>query len=177
MPTWDAAIWIAAGALSVSGLSFLAALWATWVSHRAYKHSRATDERDQGLAFQRERAQLLDILNVSRGMLDTTRIEIGALKATFDAEPEPVKAMLVNYTTLFTEYLPTIEGALHRTNELWADIAKRDPNKDIDMLIQQQAILRSALHGDKVAHDQGLQMVATFREKLVSARQRATART
>jgi hypothetical protein len=169
---WDTATWISAGALLVSALSILVASWAAWISHRALGHSHAIDQRERRTSFQRERAQLLDLVNASRSVLDRTRIEIAALKATFDAESEPVRILLGNYTSLFTEYLPRIEAGVRQATALWDEVAGWNEGTDVDAIIQMQAKIRALLHEDQVAHDQGLYLVGVFREKLALARER-----
>ena len=82
-------------ALVVSVCGFLVSIWSAVISHKALNHNRNSYEEQQRIAFERERSQLLEIFNDSRKLLDKTRIEIGALKAQFDAEPETVKALLV----------------------------------------------------------------------------------
>ena len=169
MSTWDAAAWISILALVVSCLSFIAALWAAWVSHRTLEHARDVHSGDQQIAFERERSELLEVINTSRMLLEKTRIRIGTLKARFDVTPQPAKALLVNYTSLFSEYLPRIEAGCRQCNALWDEVAAWDDEKGIHALVHHQAKFRKLVGDDQLAHDTGIFLVEVFEEKLAKA--------
>lgn len=171
MSSWDTTTWIAIWALFVSVLSFFAAAWAAWVSHRALVHTRRAHDEERRITIERERSQLLEILNSSMSTLDKARIEIGALKAEFDAAPQSVQVLLKNYTQLFTEYLPRIESGARQAAALWNEVAAWDPETGIHALVQHQSRFRALLHEDQVAYEQGLHLVGRFREKLEMARE------
>jgi hypothetical protein len=59
----------------------------------------------------------------SRRFLDKTRIEIGTLRADFDAEKQPVKVVMAGYTNLFTDYLPKVEASIAQLDVLWKDVS------------------------------------------------------
>jgi hypothetical protein len=158
-------------ALIVSGLSLAVALWSAVVSQRSLRDTRDNAQRDQALAYEREKADLLDTINISRGIYDRARIEISSLKATFEAEPDAVKQLLVNYTQLFTEYLPRIELAISNTTGAWNDVHSWSPAIGIHDLMHHKSRFKATLHEDQVAYDMGLRMVTIFREKLALARE------
>jgi hypothetical protein len=163
---------IALIALVISICGFLVSIWSAVISHKALNHNRNSYEEQQKIAFERERSQLLEIFNDSRKLLDQTRIEIGALKAQFDAEPETVKALLVNYTNLFSEYLPTIERGLLQNSLLWDEVAGWKESTGIQALVHHQAKFKALVHNDQVAHDQGLYCVNVFKAKLKLAKEK-----
>ena len=157
-------------------LAVVVSIWSAIVSHKALNHAKKSHITQQKIDFERERFNLLEVFNDSRKLLDKTRIEIGTLKAQFNNEPDSVKALLVNYTSLFTEYLPTIEKGLRQANALWDEVANWDESEGIHALIRNKAHFRALVHGDQVAHDQGLYCVAVFKEKLDLARKIDTTR-
>lgn len=169
MSTWDTSTWIAILALAVSGLSFLAALWAAWVSHRTLKHAERVHTEERWIRFERERSELLQVINSSRLLLDRTRINIGALKARFDACPQSVKDTLANYTNLFTEYLPRVEAGVRQCNVLWDEIAEWDEVQGIEAIVRHQARYRALVNDDQIAHDQGVFLVDAFERKMEEA--------
>lgn len=169
MASWDTSTWVSVLALTVSGLSLFAAVWAAWVSHRTLKHAQDVHAADRRIAFERERAQLLEVINQSRSILDKTRIHIGALKANFDAAPQPAQALMHRYTSLFTEYLPRIEAGIRQANALWDEVAEWDQQNGIEALVWHQAKFRALLRGDQVAHDQAVVLVETFEKKFAMA--------
>jgi hypothetical protein len=171
MANWDTSAWIAILALAVSALSFLAAVWAAWVSHRTLQNSQRTHQQELELTFERERGELLAVIGQSRLLLDWTRIRIGTLQVRFDAAPNEVKIMLANYTNLFTEYLPSVEEALRQCNGLIDEISNWDRATGIAALVRHQAHFRTLIHNDQIAHDQGVFLVDVFYEKFGQATQ------
>jgi len=102
-------------------------------------------------------------------LLENTRIRIGTLKARFDAAPQQAKALLVNYTSLFTDYLPRIEAGCRQCNALWDEVAAWDDEKGVHALVRQQAKFRKLVGDDQIAHDTGVFLVDVFEEKMAKA--------
>ena len=70
------------------------------------------------------KAEILMKLSDSRKILDDLRIEIGTQKAIFESEPQDVKHLLKNYTSLFTIALPTLESEIRKSDELRNEVLK-----------------------------------------------------
>jgi hypothetical protein len=157
-------------ALGISALGFVTSIWSAWVSHRSYSHSRLAHEEEKRLAFEKERSELLEIINSSRKILDKTRIEIGTLKAQFEAEPQEIQALMVNYTNLFTEYLPKVEGGVRQATALWDEVAEWSPETSIYAMVMHQARFRALIHDDQTAHESALYCIGVFKEKLELAK-------
>ena len=169
MVTWDNSAWISVLALAVSVLSFVAAIWAAWTSHRTLRQAERVRDEDRKITFERERSQLLEIINDSRSLLNKTRIHIGALKADFDAAPQSVRELMHNYTDLFDEYLPGIEAGVRQTTMLRNEVTSWNDDTGIPALVRNQAKFRALVHDDEVAHDQGFVLVAMFEKKFSAA--------
>ena len=103
--------------------------------------------------------------------LDRTRVEIGTLKAIFDAEPQPVQALLSNFTSLFTEYLPKVEGGVRQAAALWDEVAEWRASTGLDTLIHHEARYRALLREDEMVRDSALYMINVFNDKLEKARE------
>jgi hypothetical protein len=170
MPDWDTSTWIAVIALGVSVLSFVTSAWSSWVSHRGLTHARQAYEQGRHESFEKQRSSLLEVINTSRSTLDRTRIEIGTLKAIFDAEPQTVQTMLSNYTALFAEYLPRVEAGVRQAASLWDEVADWNESTGISALVHHEARYRALLHEDQMAHEHALYLIAVFKEKLDEAR-------
>lgn len=156
-------------ALAVSALSFFASVWAAWVSHRTLAHERDMREDERRITFERERSELLEVINTSRMLLEQTRLRIGTLKARFDAAPQSVRALLGNYTGLFTEFLPRVEGGVRQCNALWDEVAAWDQDNGSFSLVHHQARFRKLVNDDQLAHDNGVFLVEVFEEKMAKA--------
>jgi hypothetical protein len=169
MSSLDTPTWISVLALLVSGLSFLAAAWAAWVSHRTLAHARDVREDELRITFERERSELLEVINTSRVLLEQTTVRIGTLKARFDAAPQPAQALLRSYTNVFTEFLPRVEAGVRQCSALWDEVANWDWDKGIYALVHHQAKFRKLLSDDQMAHDTGIFLVDVFEEKMAKA--------
>lgn len=169
MENWDSSTWISVLALVISALSLAAAVWASYVGQQSLSHARKTYDEQLSISFARERSQLLQLITQNQAVLEKTRITIGALKAKFDAAPQPVQALLRNYTNLFTEYLPRIEGSIRQCSALWHEVSEWDEKRGIHALVHHQARYRALMEDDLTAHDQGLIMVGLVEEKLAQA--------
>jgi hypothetical protein len=169
MTSWDTPTWISVLALAISALSFIAAAWAAWVSHRTLAHERDVRKDERRITFERERSELLEVINTSRMLLEQTRLRIGTLKSRFDAAPEPVRALLGNYTGLFTEFLPRVEVGVRQCNALWDEVAAWDQDSGIYALVHHQARYRKLVNDDQLAHDSGVFLLAALEEKMAKA--------
>ncbi|ENO76084.1 hypothetical protein B447_18578 [Thauera sp. 27] len=156
-------------ALAVSALSFIAAAWAAWVSHRMLAQERDVRKDERRITFERERSELLEVINTSRMLLEQTRLRIGALKSRFDAAPQPVRTLLGNYAGLFTEFLPRVEVGVRQCNALWDEVAAWDQDKGIYALVHHQARYRKLVNDDQLAHDSGVLLLAACEEKMAKA--------
>ena len=158
-------------ALIISIVSLLTAAWSGWISHKALRHSEKTTEEDKRLQFVKEKAELLEIINTSRKILDRTRIEISTLKAEFDAEPDQIKQIMANYTNLFTEFLPAVTGGARQASTLWGEVFEWPEKNGMVALVHHQAKFRALLHEDQVANDSAVYCINVFKEKLLVAKE------
>jgi hypothetical protein len=165
---------ISLGALLVSIGSLSVTLWATRLSNRSLNHAIKIQEKGEEKEFERLRVELLMQIADDRRLLDKTRIEIGTLKADFDAEPQPIQVMMRNYTNLFTVYLPKIEASIKQIDMLWKDVSDWSKEKNHRELMDAKAVLYKSLKDDEVVYDAGIYMVNEFKAQLEVARQRVS---
>jgi hypothetical protein len=170
MSNWDTSTWIAVVALAISVLSFATSVWSAWVSDRTLTHTRKVYAQERRENFMRQRSELLEVINTSRSTLDRTRVEIGTLKAIFDAEPQPVRSLLSNYISLFSEYLPKIECGVRQASMLWEEVAEWDESTGTSALMHHEAKFRALLHENQMVYEHALYMINVFNEKLEQAR-------
>ena len=95
------------------------------------------------MTFEKERSELLEVINTSRSILDKTRIEIGTLKAQFDSESARVQSLLVNYTDLLTEFLPRVEAGVIQATTLWNEVAEWSFKTGINAMVAHQSRFRA----------------------------------
>jgi hypothetical protein len=168
----DIATTIALIALLVSGGSLCVTLWATRISKKSLNHATELQEKNEEKEFERMRADLLMQIVDNRGLMDKTRIEIGTLKADFDAEPKPVRMMMRNNTKLFTDYLPRVEASIQQLDMRWQDVSGWSKEKSHRELMDAKANLYRSLKDDEVVYDSGIYCIKEFRAQLEVARQR-----
>ena len=166
----DLPIVIAIFALLISIGSLGVTLWATKLSKKSLNHAIDIQVKGEEKEFERLRAELLMQIADSRRLLDKTRIEIGTLKADFDAEKQPVKVIMGSYTNLFTEYLPKVEASIQQLDMLWKEISGWSKEKSHRELMDTKAVLYRSLKDDEVVYDSGVYMVNVFKARLEAVR-------
>lgn len=153
-------------ALIVSVGSLGVTVWATRLSKKSLNHAIDVQEKGEEKEFERLRAELLMQIADSRRLLDKTRIEIGTIKADFDAEKQPVKVIMASYTNLFTEYLPKVEASIQQLDTLWKEISNWSKEKSHRELMDARAVLYRRLKDDEVVYDSGIYMVNVFKARM-----------
>lgn len=161
-------------ALLVSIGSLGITVWATKLSKKSLDHAIDVQTKGEEKEFERLRAELLMQIADSRRLLDKTRIEIGTLKADFDAEPQPVQVVMKNYTNLFTGYQPEVEASIRQLDMLWKEVSCWSKEKSHHELMDTKAVLYRSLKDDEVVYDSGVYMVSVFKAKLEIAKQHVT---
>jgi len=161
-------------AVLISLGSFGVTIWAIRISKRALDHAIDVQVGIEEKEFDRLRADLLMQIADSRRILDKTRIEIGTIKANFDAEPQPVQAIMRSYTNLFTQYLPKVEESIQQLDVCWQDIAGWANDKTHKDLMNAKALLYRSLKDDEVVYDSGIYMVHEFKTKLKMVKEHVT---
>jgi hypothetical protein len=148
--------------------------WATRISKKSLDHSIEIQKRSDSKDFVAVKTEVLQRLSDDRSILEKTRIEIGALKADFEAEPQPVQTLMSRHTNLFTEYLPAIERSIRQLDELWDQTSKWGKEKDYSDLVHHKAFLYKCMKDDEIAGETGLYLVKEFKEKLRLAKEYAS---
>ena len=165
---WSLTISIVAAGISLGSLAVT--IWATRISKRSLDHAIDVQESLDQKEFDRLRADLLMQIADDRRILDKARIEIGTIKANFDAEPQAVRMMLANYTNLFSHYLPDVEGAIRQLDKLWQDVSAWTNDKKHDDFMNAKAVLYRSLKDDEIVYDSAIYLVNVFKTKLEVAK-------
>ena len=155
--------WIALGALFLSAVSL-------FVSGKAFKQSDIARRRSEALQAQKVKVEVLGLISDCRSILNRTYTEIGALKADFDHERQPVQVLLQNYSTLFSKYLPDTIYALETMEDDWATVHAWTDEISHDDLLRRKAELQDKVNDFKFANDVAVGLVSKFREKMDEAR-------
>jgi hypothetical protein len=158
-------------ALLVSIGSLAITVWATKLSKKSLDHAIDVQAKGEEKEFERLRTELLMQIANSRRLLDMTRIEIGTIKANFDAEPQPVQVIMKNHTNLFTDYLPNVEASIRQLDMLWKEISSWTKEKAHRELMDTKAILYRSLKDDEVVYESGIYMINVFKAKWEITRQ------
>jgi hypothetical protein len=166
---WPITISITAVLISLGSLGVT--IWATRISKRSLDHAIEVQVSMEEKEFDRLRADLLMQIADNRRILDKTRIEIGTIKANFDAEPQPVQVIMSNYTNLFSQYLPKVEASIQQLDALWQDVSGWSNEKAHKELMDAKAVLYRSLKDDEVVYDSGIYMMNEFKTKLEMAKE------
>jgi len=120
--------------------------------------------------IENEKAELLRQVSNNKSILNNVRIEIGALQANFGIETQPVKELMKNYTNIFTEFLPSIERALSLLESDYANLINWRGEMSYSDIMRTKASSYEALKQYETSHEQAIQCIAIFKEKLKQAK-------
>lgn len=155
--------WIALGALLISAGSL-------FVSRMAFKQSDIARRRSEALRAREVKVEVLGLISECRSILHRTYTEIGALKADFDHEKQPVQVLLQNYATLFSKYLPSTISALETMEDDWATVHAWTDEISHDDLLRRKAELQDKLNDFRFSNDVAVGLISEFRGKMDEAR-------
>lgn len=167
----DLSVTISIIAIIVSLGSLGVAIWATRISKTSLDHAIKVQEKSDEKEIEMLRSELLMQLADNRRILDKTRIEIGTIKADFDAQPHSVQVMMSNYIDLFTSYLPKVEASIQQLDGLWQEISGWSKEKEYKELMEAKAVFYRSQKDDEVVYDSGMYMVNEFKMKLALAKE------
>jgi hypothetical protein len=120
--------------------------------------------------IENEKAELLRQVSNNKSILNNARIEIGVLQANFGIETQPVKELMKNYTNIFTEFLPSIERALSLLESDYANLINWRGEMSYSDIMRTKASSYEALKQYETSHEQAIQCIAIFKEKLKQAK-------
>ncbi len=158
-------------------VALIVSLIILYQSKKALDQSRAVQRQSQENQIDVTRAELLRLMSDCTRVLNTTRIDIGALKAEFDDESQPVQVLLHNFTDLFDSYLPNVETALHALTSDWNAVNAWSGIISFSDLMRKKARIQDALQESEIANNQAIQSIETFRERIQMAREHNTGAT
>ena len=167
----ETSVIIALIALIVSIGSLLITWWATNISKTSLEHAIETSNKSDRNNNEREKLDLLQSLSEARAVLERTRIDIGALKANFDAETQPVREPMKSYTSLFNSYLPKIEITSKQIEEDWSKLMEYSDDISFHDLIRHKAIYNERLTNFEIVRDNAIHLMAEFEIKLKQAKE------
>ncbi len=168
----ETATLIALGAVVVSLIGFGVSYWATRLSKTSLDHAFEVHNYATQRDFGRDRAELLQQISEQRRRYEEIRIEIGTLKANFDAEKQPVQTLLENLgNSLFDILLPVIEKETEGLDTLWLEMSalESSDHPNWDLLLKAKSTLYH-FDGSQTAYQSAKNMIAEFTEKLDLAR-------
>lgn len=120
--------------------------------------------------IENEKAELLRQVSNNKSILNNARIEIGVLQENFGIETQPVKELMKNYTNIFTEFLPSIERALSLLESDYANLINWRGEMSYSDIMRTKASSYEALKQYETSHEQAIQCIAIFKEKLKQAK-------
>jgi len=120
-----------------------------------------------------EKTEILKQISDNKSVLNKARIEIGALQANFEIEPQPVKTLMHEFTSLFTNNLPTIEYAISNLEADHNKILNWRGDMNYTDIMKFKANCHEELRNFEISHEQAIQCINIFKEKLLIAKKRA----
>jgi len=144
-----------------------------YINKRALDNANVAQLLADKKLIESEKTEILKQISDNKSVLNKARIEIGALQANFDIEPQPVKALMKNFTSLFTENLPTIEHAISNLESDHNKILNWRGDMSYTDIMRFKATCHEDLKQFEISHEQAIECINIFKEKLILAKKRA----
>ena len=161
----------------ISALALIISSISLYLAIMSFRHSKATQKKADQIFIDSEKNELLKMLSDNKSLLNKARIEIGALKADFEIESQPVKTIMNQYTNIFTTTLPMLEDAIYNLEELHNNIHNWKGNISHKDIIRHKAEYYEDMKGFEVTYEQAVACTTTFKEKLFKVKQHTTGAT
>lgn len=117
-----------------------------------------------------ETTELLKQISNNKSILNNARIEIGVLQANFGIEPQAVKALMESYTHIFFDFLPSLEKTISRLEGDYTSLANWPGEISYSDIMRTKALFHEDLKQFETSHEQAIQCIAIFKEKLKQAK-------
>ena len=136
------------------------------VNKKALDNAKLAQVSADNKLIESEKSEILKQISDNKSVLNKARIEIGALKANFEIEPQPVQAIMSNFTSLFTENLPTIENAISKLESDYANIINLKEKVSYSDIVEYKATCYEHFKGCEIGNEQAMECIKIFKEKL-----------
>lgn len=141
-----------------------------YISKRSLDFAIEMQKTTEKKLIENEKAELLKQISNNKFLLNNARIEIGVLQADFGIEPQPVKMLMGNYTNIFSEFLPSIEKMISRLEGDYANLANWPGEISYSDIMRNKALFHEDSKQFETSHEQAIQCIAIFKEKLKQAK-------
>jgi len=169
MQTWTASTWLSILALAVSVLSFLAAAWSAWISHRSLDHARHGYKEQMDISFERERSRMLTFFLQSKASFENALTRLDALKAKAESSPKAAQMLVHRDLEELSRHQASMEQAARQASALWNEIAEWSSKDGMGTLAHHQSQYQALFEDDKIALNVAVVFVGSFEEKLCQA--------
>lgn len=159
----SASDYIAIFALLISFGSF-------YLSKRSLDFAIEMQKTAENKLIENEKTELLKLISNNKSILNNAFIEMGVLKADFDIEPQPVKEIMKDYTQIFTGFMPSLENTISRLESDYANLINWNGEMSYSDIMRTKATCHEALKRYETSHEQAIQCIAIFKEKLEHAK-------
>jgi hypothetical protein len=144
-----------------------------FISKKSLDFAIGMQKATESKLIEHEKTELLRQISNNKSILNNARIEIGALQANFNIEPLPVKKLMDNYTDIFTSFLPKIEKTISYLEVDYGNLINWTGEMSYSDIMRTKATYYEDLKQFETSHEQAIQCIAIFKEKLNQAKSHA----
>lgn len=155
---------------TVALFALLISFGSFYISKRSLDFAIEMQKATEKKLIENEKSELLKQISNNKSVLNNARIEIGALQADFSIEPQPVKMLMKNYINIFSEFLPSIERMIFRLEGDYSKLANWPGEISYSDIMRTKAVFYEDLKQFETSHNQAIQCIAIFKEKLKLAK-------
>jgi len=154
-------------------LALVISLGSLLVNKKALDNAKSAQESADDKLIESEKSEILKQISDNKSVLNKARVEIGALKANFNIESQPVQEMMTNFTSLFTDNLPTIEKEIFLLETDYATIINLQEKLSYSDVVEYKATCYERFKQCEIGNEQAMQCIKIFKEKLKLAQAHA----
>lgn len=141
-----------------------------YISKRSLDFAIEMQKAAEKKLIENEKTELLKLISNNKSVLNNAFIEMGVLKADFDIEPQQIKEIMKNYTNIFTGFMPSLESTIARLESDYDNLINWNGEMSYSDIMRTKAKSHEALKRNETSHEQAIQCIAIFKEKLAHAK-------
>ena len=161
----------------LSGLAVLISIGGLIYAKKSFSLSQSTQAQTNEMEIDIEKNELLKLISNNKKLLNKSSIELGVLKADFEAETQPVRMIMREQALIFTRTLPIINYSLDNLEKLRLKIQNWNGTLSHKDVMRYKSELYEQMKDHELNEEITTSQIKTFKEKLLQAREYANGAT
>jgi len=159
---------ILAVVISIGGLIY---------AKKSFHLSKSIQDKTNEMEIDIQKNELLQIISNNKQLLNKSSIDLGALKADFEVEPQPIKTIMREQTKILKRNQQIINYSLEKLEKLRLKIQNWNGTLSHKDVMRYKSELYEQMKDHELNEEITTSQIKTFKEKLLQAREYANGAT